>query len=121
MMEWYGPLTILPAVALLILSTTTFIIALNNEIIELTSDEKKFQGIIDLKMIQLKRLGIANAFLYACALLFMIAGLSMAFTKNKNLFLYLMLGGVITAVIALSFLFLHSLKSILIRQKHLKT
>jgi hypothetical protein len=31
-----------------------------------------------------------------------------------------MLGGVITAVIALSFLFLHPLRSILIRQNHLK-
>lgn len=119
-MEWYGPLTILPAIALLILSTTTFIIALNNEIIELVNDEEKYAKIIQLKMKQLKRLGIANAFLYACALLFMVAGLSMAFTNNSNLFLYLMLGGVITAVVALSFLFLHSLGSILIRQKHLK-
>ena len=119
-MEWYGPLTILPAVALLILSTTTFIIALNNEIVELASDKKNFQRIIDFKIVQLKRLGIANAFLYACALLFMIAGLSMAFTNNKNLFFYLMLGDLITAVVALSFLFLHSLKSIIIRQKHLK-
>ena len=119
-MEWYGSLTILPAVALLILSTANFIIALNNEIIELANDEKKFANIIHLKMIQLKRLGIANAFLYACSLLFMVAGLSMAFTNNSELFFYLMLGGVITAVIALSFLFLHSLRSILIRQKHLK-
>jgi len=119
-MEWYGPLTILPAIALLILSTTTFIIALNNKIIELVNDEKKYAKIIQLKMIQLEKLGIANAFLYACALLFMVAGLSMAFTNNSNLFLYLMLEGVITAVVALSFLFLHSLGSILIRQKHLK-
>ncbi len=119
-MEWYGPLTILPAIALLILSTTTFIIALNIEIVELVNDEEKYAKIIQLKMIQLKRLGIANAFLYACALLFMVAGLSMAFTNNSNLFLYLMLGGVFTAVVALSFLFVHSLGSILIRQKHLK-
>ncbi len=119
-MEWYGPLTILPAIALLILSTTTFIIALNNEIVELVNDGEKCAKIIQLKMIQLKRLGIANAFLYACALLFMVAGLSMAFTNNSNLFLYLMLGGVFTTVVALSFLFVHSLGSILIRQKHLK-
>ena len=119
-MEWYGPLTILPAIALLILSTTTFIIALNNEIIELVNDKEKYAVIIHLKMIQLKRLGIANAFLYACALLFMIAGLSRTFTNNGNLFLYMMLGGVITAVEALSFLFSHSLKSIIIRQKYLE-
>lgn len=119
-MEWYGPLTILPAVALLILSTTTFIISLNNEIMVLANDKEKYATIIELKMMQLKRLGIANAFLYACALLFLTAGLFMAFTNNGSLFLYLMLGGVITAVVALSFLFSHSLKSILIRQKHLK-
>jgi hypothetical protein len=119
-MEWYGPLAILPAIALLILSTATFVIALNDEITVLVKDKEKYAEIIHLKMIQLNRLGIANAFLYACALLFMIAGLSMAFTNNNNLFLYLMIGGLITGVVALSFLFLHSLRSILIRKKHLK-
>lgn len=34
-MEWYLPITIMPAIGLIILSTTNFIIALNNEIYEL--------------------------------------------------------------------------------------
>jgi hypothetical protein len=31
-MEWYGPLTILPAIALVILSTSNFIVSSNSEI-----------------------------------------------------------------------------------------
>jgi hypothetical protein len=31
-MEWYGPLTILPAIGLLILSTSNFIVSLNEEV-----------------------------------------------------------------------------------------
>jgi len=49
-MEWYGPLTILPAVALIIMSTSNFIIALNEEIILLQHEKEKLIEIIDLKL-----------------------------------------------------------------------
>ena len=62
-MEWYGPLTILPAIGLLILSTSRFIISWNEEVTKLEEDKMKDFEIIRLKLAQLKKLGIANAFL----------------------------------------------------------
>ena len=119
-MEWYGPLTVLPAIGMIILSTTNFIIALNQEITELESDKEKYLDIILLKITQLKRLGIANSLLYGSALLFLLAGLSKALMMQEFLFFAIMLIGVLGTTGALTFLFIHSYKSIQIRQKHLK-
>lgn len=69
-MEWFGPLTVLPAIGLIIMSTGNFIVALNNEIVELETSDYKNEQIITLKLAQLKRLGIANASLYASFVLF---------------------------------------------------
>jgi len=119
-MEWYGPVTVLPAIGLLVLSTSNFIVSLNDELTGLEKDKVKHQEIIRLKISQLKRLGIANSCLYASALLFLVAGMSKAVTLNDDLFFYIMLSGVITTTAALVFLFIHSLKSVQIRQKHLE-
>lgn len=119
-MEWYGPLTVLPAIGLLIMSTSNFIVSLNSEIIALEQQKQPNIIIIELKLIQLKRLGIANASLYASALLFLIAGLAKVILSIDQLFDYFMLSGVISTTIGLTFLFIHSLKSVSIRQKHLE-
>lgn len=119
-MEWYGPLTVMPAIGLLILSTSNFIISLNNEITELSNHKERCSLIIVLKVDQLKKLGIANASLYASSLLFLISGLSKAIAPGNTLSFYVMVGGVVGTTVALIFLFIHSLKSIQIRQEHLK-
>jgi len=119
-MEWYGPLTILPAVALIIMSTTSFIIALNEEIILLQNNKEELIVIIELKLKQLKRLGIANGFLYGSALVFLIAGILKVITHFDKLFNFIMLIGVLTITIALVYLFIHAIKSVSIREKHLK-
>jgi hypothetical protein len=119
-MEWYGPITVLPALGLLILSTSNFIIALNNEIDKLKHDKDKYGGIINLKIHQLIRLGMAESTLYAGSLLFLIAGLFKATVISDDIFFSLMFGGAIATMIALGLLFIHSIKSIHIRQKHLK-
>lgn len=119
-MEWYGPLTILPAVGLIIMSTSNFIIALNEEIILLQNDKEKLIVIIELKLKQLKRLGIANGFLYGSALLFLAAGLMKVLTNADILFNYILLAGVVTIIVALTFLFIHAIRSVSIREKHLR-
>ena len=119
-MEWYGPLTVLPAIGLLVLSTSNFIVALNAEITGLEQSEQTDSVIIVLKLDQLKRLGWANSLLYASALLFLVAGITKALLSFGGLFDSLMLLGVVTTTIALVFLFIHSFKSVSIRQKHLK-
>ncbi len=119
-MEWYGPLTILPAVALIILSTSGFIIELNKEISVMEKEKNSDTGIIKLKIKQLKRLGTANGFLYGSALIFLVAGIIKMLFASEALFLFIMLLGVVAITIALTFLFIHSVKSIHIRQKHLQ-
>lgn len=119
-MEWYGPLTVLPALGLLIMSTSNFIVSLNSEIIDLEKAEVIKEKIIIQKLKQLKRLGFANASFYAASLLFLLAGLSNAFTFSEAMFEYFMLAGVLGTTIGLTFLFIHSLKSVQIRQQNLK-
>lgn len=119
-MEWYGPLTVLPAIGLLILSTSNFIVSLNGEIMEMEMRENIKVEIVKLKLAQLKRLGIANACLYSAALSFMVAGLANGLFGLMKLSEYCMLFGVAGATTALIFLFIHSLKSVKIRQKNLK-
>ena len=52
-MEWYIPITILPGIGLLILSTSNFLIALNNEIKELNNDKEKYQSIVTEKKLRI--------------------------------------------------------------------
>jgi len=113
-------LTILPAVALIIMSTTNFIIALNEEIILLQHEKEKLIEIIELKLKQLQRLGIANGFLYGSALLFLLAGIMKVLTDTDKFFDYTILLGVLLITIALVFLFIHAVKSVSIREKHLR-
>jgi cation transport ATPase len=119
-MEWYIPLTILPAIGMIILSTTNFIISLNTEISNLELEEQLNTHIIVQKVDQLKRLGIANAFLYSSGLLFMFSSLSKAFFQKELIYELLMVLAAIMATFALVYLFIHSIKSIQIRQEHLK-
>ena len=119
-MEWYAPLTILPAICLIILSTSNFLIALNNEIYQLEKEKDVNEWIIDQKLKQLKRLGIANALLYSSALFFMFSALFKAIYHEEMLYNCLMITAVFFVTIALSFLFIHSIKAIKIRHQHLK-
>ena len=119
-MEWYGPLTVLPAIALLILSTSNFIISLNKEVSKLGKHKADNAEIIILKLAQLKRLGIANIGFYSGVFLFLLAGIIKALFYFDTFFYGLMLVGVFATAVSILFLFIHSIKSVSIRQKHLK-
>lgn len=118
-MEWYGPLTILPAIGLIILSTAHFLVSLNNEIY-LLEKEHKNEWVIREKLKQLKRLGSANALLYVSALFFLLSALSKAFFKSDTIFKSLMVSATLIIAVALTILFIHSIKAITIRHKNLK-
>lgn len=119
-MEWYGPLIILPAIGLIILSTANFLVSLNNEIYELEKDHKK-EWVIREKLKQLKRLGIANALLYSSAIFLLTSALSKALFTSDFLFKLLMVIATVLITVALTILFIHSIKAISIRHKNLKT
>ena len=120
MIDWYAPLTFLPAIGLLIMSTSSFIVSLNDEIYRLEEPEDCDFAIIQLKLKQLKKLGLANVFLYISALLFMLAGLSMAFTMRTTLFHVILISGCLTTCMALVLLIIHAMKSVKIREQHLR-
>lgn len=121
-MEWIAPLTILPAIGLIILSTSNFIVALNNEIYNLQIDESRkkiLDTIIQAKLKQLTRLGFANAFLYAAALCLLLSSLVRIFFERAYVFQSVMVFSTVLITAALVFLFIHSLKAIQIRNQHL--
>ena len=49
-MEWYGSLIVLPAIGLIIMSTSNFNVHLNNEIVEMEMAAQPNEEIITLKL-----------------------------------------------------------------------
>ena len=119
-MEWYGPLTILPAIALIILSTANFIVSSNSEIQALQKEAERNVEIIQLKLGQLKRLSVAISFLYSSILLFLFASLSAIFSWTNILFDGFMILAVLATTCAIAVLLVHAVRAVQIRLKHLQ-
>lgn len=119
-MEWYIPITIIPAIGLLTLSTVNLLVSLNNEIRELNKEKEKYISIIQLKLGQLKELNYALIAQYLAAFLFVIGGISGQISKSDMIVVYLVLLGVVFLTISIGLLIYYALKSVAIRQKHLK-
>jgi len=124
-MDWYGPLTLMPAIGLIIMSTSNFTVGLINEIERLEeneADRAKYMTIIELKLVQLKRLSIAISLLYASILLLLLASVANYWAENQMSMAVdvLLILTVLTVGTALVFLFVYSLKATQIRQMHLK-
>lgn len=118
-MDWYIPITLLPGIALLILSTSNFIIAINVEIQVLKEKKELFKDIIKLKMKQLKRLNYAISGLYVSVLFFTISGLFASLDRSDELtFTVISIG---TAIMTLSviLLIIYSISANWIKRKHL--
>ena len=119
-MEWYIPMTIIPGIGLIILSTSNIMLALNNEITQLNKEEKN-REIIKLKLSQLKRLSISIVFQYIGVLLFLLSGIVKSiYTFSESIPKIFLTVGVIVIGISLLILLIYSIKAVCIRQKHLK-
>jgi len=95
-MAWYIPLTIIPGVALIILSTSNFTIALNAEISQMKKENSEInKSIIKQKLNQLTKLSIA----ISCQ--------------------YLGLSGVMCVSLSILILIFYSFKALFIRRAHL--
>ncbi|MFT6334709.1 MAG: hypothetical protein ACI86M_001628 [Saprospiraceae bacterium] len=122
-MDWYLPITILPAVALLILSTTGQMMGLSSEIggildKKCTDFDHKLSG---LKIKQLTKLTRATALLYISAACFVLAGiLGAILPENLNIHekvpQYVLLGGVILILFALGLLITYGIRAVSIRK-----
>lgn len=124
-MDWYGPLTLMPAIGLIIMSTSHFTVGLVQEIERLEEDEAikaKYMAIIRLKLGQLKRLSVAISLLYASILLLLIASFVNYWAEAQLGMIVdiLLVLTVLTVAAALVFLFIYSLQATRIRQMHLR-
>lgn len=120
-MEWYIPITILPAVGILILSTTTQMMSISTEIGGLLSDQcTEFEHQIAAKKItQLGRLTKSATLLYISAACFVLSGILQAVVPNGSFFdipNWVLLLGVALFFIALAFLIKYGYQTITIRK-----
>lgn len=120
-MQWIIPVTVLPGIALIVLSTSNLVISLNKEIAGLNKDKEKYVEIIRLKLIQLKRLNWSLVLLYIGILLFLSSGVSGALAEPENSYTFLsMIAGLGINIGAIILLIIYGFKSIYIREKHLR-
>ena len=81
---WYLPITILPGIGLLILSTTNLIISLNEELERLLKEADEFQVLINRKLSQMRLLTYGMAGLYISTALMVLSGL-ISFSREFQL------------------------------------
>lgn len=120
MENWYVPITILPGIGLLILSTSNQLIALSNEIAERIQLKKCNDSITTRKLKQLHLLNkglvglyIGAATLVAAGILF---GIQNFYNISQNIGITLMLIGVLSTFISISYLIRYSIRAVKIRQ-----
>ncbi len=124
-MEWYIPITILPGIGLLILSTSNILIALNQEIVELEVREsklnkEKFRSIVKKKLAQLKNLNYALIGQYLSAFALVVGGILGVMVKDITVINSFVIIGVGFLSVSIGLLIQYSFKSLQIRQEHLK-
>jgi hypothetical protein len=119
MENWYLPITIVPGLGLLILSTSNLMLTLSNEI-SVMIEHSKEKTIITRKLKQLKLLNMAMVFFYvAVALLLVSAVLNGLYTIEKAS-LYISVLAIISALIGILSLIIYSFRAVTIRQNQFK-
>ncbi len=120
MEQWYIPITIVPAIGLLILSTSHLLVGLSAEIKGLLEDEKVLATLMQRKLRQLKLLNTALVFLYISVGFLVIAGLVSGLREagaiDVGITIYLMFSGIICLLMALVGLIVYSIKAVKLRQ-----
>ena len=124
MMEnWYVPISLVPGIGLLILSTANLMVSLSNELHGLIKDEmEKEEEMISRKMKQLKSLNQAMVCFYVSVAFLatagMIGGLHLEAMDGKVI--YVSIVGISIMILGLFTLIKYSLKAVSIRQDQLK-
>ena len=119
-MQWIIPITVLPGIALIVMSTSNILLSLNNEVTLLNKEKEKYRDIIRLKLIQMKRLNWSLVLLYIGILIFLVSGVLGAITDPENFYtVSSMVAGVLVLIIAIVLLIIFGFKSINIRKRHL--
>lgn len=120
--KWYIPITILPGVGLLLLSTSNLIIALNNEIKQLLDAQDCNAKLVSHKIGQQGILSYAMIALYLSAGAMVLAGLFDGLSDwgihvGVSSGIIVMLCGVILIFIAILLLILYSSRAVKVRKE----
>lgn len=120
-MDWYIPITIVPAVGLILLSTSNLLIALSTEIKDLIKGNSATEQLIQTKLKQLKRLSWAMIFLYVSVASFVISGLIGGIYQSghrmvSDVSIYIVVLGIFMSLAALFILIAYALSALKIRQ-----
>lgn len=120
-MDWYIPITIVPAVGLILLSTSNLLIALSTEIKDLIKGNSATEQLIQIKLKQLKRLSWAMIFLYVSVASFVISGLIGGIYQSghrmvSDVSIYIVVLGIFMSLAALFILIAYALSALKIRQ-----
>jgi len=125
MEKWYLPITILPGIGLLILSTSNLTVALNKEMEELLREAANFERLIRQKIDQLHLLTYSLTGLYISTALMVFSGLvsvleNLGIGFGQGWGFAILLAGVASIFISLVILILYSAKAVRIRKEHFK-
>ena len=126
MTEWYIPVTLLPGVGLLIMSTSNLLNAISAELSMLISEEKKVLiNVIERKISQVGLLNKSLVSLYVSSASYVLAGLIGALvSSNPKVFeraqFMLLMMGTLAVLIALVFLTLFSYHSVSIKKEQFR-
>lgn len=126
MTEWYIPITILPGVGLLIMSTSNILNMLSNELSALIKDQcDSLRDIIELKISQLGLITKSLVGFYISSACFVLAGLAGALgdsvhaSAGTNIFI-LMIIGTVCVLVSLIFLTIYALRAVQIKKNQFK-
>ena len=123
MENWYLPITIVPGIGLLILSTSNLMVTLTNELSGLIKEQSKDDSIIHRKLTQLKTLNRAMVLFYIAVACLAIAGLigGLQFETTDNSATYISVLGIVIMLLGLFSLIKYSYRAVSIRQDQFKT
>jgi len=117
MIEWYIPITIIPGIGMLTISTSNLLTDLNQEIRTLAKNpDERALPILRRKMKQLKLLSLSQMFLYVAVFCFLISGLKGAVFEDEGFVHFSIIIGVILSTGTLLLLILYAYRAIGIRQ-----
>ncbi len=119
MENWYLPITIVPGLGLLILSTSNLMVTLSNEISAMIEHSKE-KTIITRKLKQLKLLNTAMVFFYVSVALLLISAVLNGLYTIEKASLYISILAIISALIGLFSLVIYSFRAVTIRQNQFK-
>lgn len=120
MQEWYIPITILPGICLLILSSSNIMIDLSREIKSLISENQAASMLIERKLKQLKLINRAMAFPYLSVAFFVMSAFLSGVSAHSEIELssniYVLFAGILLSFLALISLMVYSFRAVKLRQ-----